>query len=101
MPVGLGAIPVDPSLEDGGASLRVTIANHFQFRTKMLLEYQCQQKQEAPKQTKLLYVDKSLQQLTGHYMPKEICFQAAAIVVSPWQVFQHSWPGVTSCETPK
>ena len=53
MPVGLGAIPVGPSLEDGGASLRVTIANHFQFRTKMLLEYQCQQKQEAPKQTKL------------------------------------------------
>ena len=54
MPVGLGTIPVDPSLEDGGASLRVTIANHFQFRTKMLLEYQCQQKQEAPKQTKLI-----------------------------------------------
>ena len=46
MPVGLGAIPVDPSLEDGGASLRVTVATHFQFRTKMLLEYQCQQKQE-------------------------------------------------------
>ena len=54
MPVGLGAIPMDPSLEGGGASLRVTVATHFQFRPKMLLEYQCQQKQEAPKQTKLI-----------------------------------------------
>ena len=75
MPVGLGAIPMDPSLEDGGASLRSLLLLIFSFEPRCCLST------SANKSKKSLYelcqnVDKSLQQLTGHVHAKRDLFSS-------------------------